>query len=212
MVRIITANPHNPVRSEIAEAVRILKAGGIAAYPTETFYGLAAASTNETAIERIFAVKGRDEQNPLSLIIGNESQLTPLVSGIPAAARQLADRFWPGGITILFEASPLAPTRLTGGTGKIGIRLSSNPIASLLADELGCAITATSANQSGAPECTSCPEVARTIGNLIDIIIDGGVSPGPPGTTIVDATVDPPRILREGLIPRTLILHRPAKT
>ncbi len=207
VVRIISVNPLNPARSEIAEAVRILRAGGIVAYPTETFYGLAVDSGNEAAIEKIFVAKGRDEKAPISLIIAIESQLAPLVKTIPATARRLAERFWPGGITMLFEASPTLSKRLLAGTGKIGIRLSNNVVASLLARELGSAVTATSANKSGEKECVTAHEVSEALGDHIDAVIDGGATPGPPGTTIVDATVDPPRVLREGTVSRETIMR-----
>ncbi len=206
MAHIISVNPLNPARSEIAEAVHILRAGGIVAYPTETFYGLAADCTNEAAIEKIFIAKGRDEKMPISLIVAVESQIIPLVKTIPDSARKLAERFRSSGITILFEASPYLSGKLTAGTGKIGIRLSKNAVASLLARELGSAVTATSANRSGAKECIAAQEVIENLGNYIDAVIDGGTTPGPPGTTIVDATVEPPRVLREGTISRDLIL------
>ena len=212
MAHIISVNPLNPARSEIVEAVRILRAGGIVAYPTETFYGLAADCTNEAAIEKIFIAKGRDEKTPISLIVAVESQIVPLVKTIPDSARKLAERFRSCGITILFEASPSLSGKLTAGTGKIGIRLSKNAVASLLARELGSAVTATSANRSGEKECVTAQEVAETLGDWIDVILDGGAAPGPPGTTVVDATVDPPQVLREGTVSRDLILRISGKT
>lgn len=212
MARIISVNPLNPARSEIAEAVRILGTGGIVAYPTETFYGLAADCTNEAAIEKIFIAKERDEKTPISLIVAIESQIIPLVKTVPESARKLAGRFRSCGITILYEASPALSKKLTAGTGKIGIRLSNNAVASLLAGELGKAITATSANKAGAKECVTAQEVAEALGDSIDVILDGGATPGPPGTTIVDATVEPPQVLREGTVSRDLILCLSGKT
>ncbi len=112
------------------------------------------------------------------------------------------ERFWPGALTIIFKASPDVSHLLTAGTGKIGIRLSSHPVATALAKKLGHPITATSANLSGKHECTSADEVIQGIGDQIDAVIDGGQTPGGSGSTIIDVTTDPPAILREGVIPK----------
>ncbi|MCK9274677.1 MAG: L-threonylcarbamoyladenylate synthase [Syntrophales bacterium] len=206
MAYIIALDVNSSFSSQITQAVYILKKGGIVAYPTETIYGLACDSLNEKAVEKIFIVKGRNERMPIPIIVSDESQLSLMVKTIPPGARKLAGRFWPGGVTIVFEASSVVPVSLTGGTGKIGIRISSNPVASLLARQLGSPITATSANRSGRPECITAAEVNESIGGRIDAIIDGGRTPGPPGTTVVDATVSPPLVLREGKISGKLIL------
>jgi L-threonylcarbamoyladenylate synthase len=112
------------------------------------------------------------------------------------------ERFWPGALTIIFKASPDVSHFLTSGTGKIGIRLSSHPVATALAKKLGPPITATSANLSGKDECTRADEVVEGIGDQIDAVIDGGQTPGGSGSTIIDVTTDPPAILREGVISR----------
>jgi len=122
------------------------------------------------------------------------------------------DRFWPGGLTILFDASQNVPQRLTAGTGKIGIRLSSNIIATSLAKTLSRAITATSANLSGEKECSSVDDVMDSLGDRVDAIIDGGQTPGGLGSTIVDVTIDPPIIIRKGVLPSSLILDILRKT
>ncbi|MCK9230618.1 MAG: L-threonylcarbamoyladenylate synthase [Syntrophales bacterium] len=202
---IIPIGPADPAGNAVDEAVIILARGGVVAYPTETFYGLGADGTNESAIGRIFEIKGRGRQIPLSVIIGDRSDLGRLVAKIPEGARKLADAFWPGAITILFDALPDVPGILTAGTGKIGVRLSSNPVAALLARRLGRPLTATSANPSGFPECTSADEVLATLGNSVDAVIDGGVTPGGSGSTIIDVTVEPPLVIREGVLAVTAI-------
>ena len=126
---------------------------------------------------------------------------------IPAAAPILMQTFWPGPLTLVFRAASSVSSRLTGGTGKIGIRVSSHPIARFLAEGLAGPLTATSANLSGGPECSSADAVIRALGELPDAVIDGGATPGGAGSTILDVTVFPPRILREGAIPRSLILN-----
>ena len=205
MALFLKIDPGKPDEEKLAEAVRTLLAGGVAAFPTETFYGLGADARNEAAVEKIFRIKGRDFRNPIALIVADEREVVPLVQEIPAAAKILMQTFWPGPLTLIFQAAPSVSSRLTGGTGKIGIRVSSHPIARLLAAGLFGSLTATSANLSGGPECSSADAVIRTLGDLPDVVIDGGPTPGGAGSTILDITVSPPRILREGAIPGGLI-------
>ena len=205
MPQILEINPVKPKDALIRRAVVVLQAGGVVAFPTETFYGLAADAMNGDAIERIFAIKGRAFSNPIALIAGDKSGIGALVAEIPAAAQRLMQAFWPGPLTLLFSASPRISPRLTAGTGKIGIRVSSHPIAAGLARRLDGPITATSANLSGAPECSTASEVLANLGDCVDLIIDGGATPGGKGSTLFDITSDPPACLREGAISRLII-------
>jgi L-threonylcarbamoyladenylate synthase len=207
MTLCLKIDPGKPDEEKLAEAVRVLREGGVVAFPTETFYGLGADARNEAAVEKIFRIKGRNFRNPLSVIVANDREVIPLVEEIPAAAKILMQTFWPGPLTLIFRAAPSVSSRLTGGTGKIGIRVSSHPIARFLAAGLAGPLTATSANPSGGPECSSADAVIRTLGDLPDAVIDGGATPGGAGSTILDVTGFPPRILREGAIPRSLILN-----
>ncbi len=186
--------------TEIDEAVAMLARGGVVAFPTETFYGLAADAANEAAIDSIFAIKGRSFCNPIALIIAREEELSDLTKEIPAAAEKLMAAFWPGPLTLLFRAAPTVSPRLTAGTGKIGVRISSHPLAQALATGLGRPITATSANLSGYPECTTAAAVIDQIGANLPAIIDGGPTPGGKGSTIIDITGGNLAILREGSI------------
>ena len=189
----------------LTRAVEILANGGIIAYPTETFYGLGTDATNEKAIEKIFAVKGRNFKNPVSLIIGQANDIHPLVQDVPETAKKLMAAFWPGALTIVFSAADIVSPLLTAGSGKIGLRVSSHPIALGIVQKLKRPLTATSANLSGAPECTRASEVAEQLSNKIDAIIDLGDTTGTAGSTIIDVTCDPPIILREGAISRKTI-------
>lgn len=184
----------------ISRAVKILANGGIIAYPTETFYGLGTDATNEKAIEKIFSVKGRDFKNPISLIIGSSDDIYPLVKDVPESAQKLMDAFWPGALTIVFAASDKVSPMLTAGTGKIGLRISSHPIANAIALELGKPLTATSANISGNQECSLASEVIKQIGNKIDAILDWGKTRGGEPSTVIDVTCSSPVILREGAV------------
>ncbi len=189
----------------LQKAVRLLRDGGVLAYPTETFYGLGADAGNEAAVRRIFSIKGRDFRNPIPLIIGEERILRHYTAEIPKAATQLIKALWPGPLTLIFSAAARVNRLLTGGTDKIGIRLSSHPVASSLARSIDGALTSTSANLSGETECNSAAAVMEQIGDQIDLIIDGGATAGKAGSTIVDITVAPPVILREGAVPFSLI-------
>ena len=140
------------------------------------------------------------------MIVANDREVIPLVEEIPVSAQILMKTFWPGPLTMVFKASPSVLPRLTADTRKIGIRISSHPLARILAGELGGPLTATSANLSGDLECSSADAVVRALGDLPDAVIDSGKTPGGAGSTILDITVFPPRILREGVISGDFIL------
>jgi len=205
MPEILKIGAENSEEKILARAVEILTGGGIIAYPTETFYGLGADATNEKAIKKVFAAKGRDLKNPVSLIIGHADDIYPLVQDVPQTAKRLMAEFWPGALTIVFQASKKISPLLTAGSGKIGLRVSSHPLALRIVQKLKKPLTATSANLSGAPECALASQVAQQIGDKIDAIVDLGATPGNAGSTIIDITCDPPVVLREGLISRKTI-------
>ena len=207
MPEVLEIDPRGPEPHLIARAAAILKAGGVVAFPTETFYGLAADAANEKAVGKIFRIKGRGFGNPIALIIAGDRHLTGLVEEIPDAARILMRAFWPGPLTLVFKASPKLIPKLTAGTGRIGIRVSSHPIAASLAEALDGPITATSANRSGAAENVSAREVLQILGEDLDAVIDGGATPGGRGSTFLDVTADPPVVLREGAVPKERILE-----
>jgi L-threonylcarbamoyladenylate synthase len=205
MPEILKVSDKNSEEIILTRATEIAAHGGIIAYPTETFYGLGADATNEKAIQKIFAVKGRDFKNPISLIIGQTDDIYPLVQDVPEAAKKLMDAFWPGALTIVFSASTMVSPLLTAGSGKIGLRVSSHSAAQGIVQKLKRPLTATSANLTGAPECVSATDVALQLGDKIDAIIDMGNTPGTIGSTIIDVTCTPPAILREGAISRKTI-------
>lgn len=174
--------------------------GRVVAFPTETFYGLGADALNEKALKKIFQVKGRDERNPLPLLIADRTWLPGLVKMIPPLAEQLIARFWPGPLTLVFEASPHLPSILTAQTGKIGLRISSHPIAQALVQAVGRAISATSANRSGHPSASSPAEVLQALAQDLEAILDGGETKGGLGSTVVDVSGASPKIIRQGAI------------
>jgi len=202
---IIKIDPGHPEPDGIDKAAAILKSGGVIAFPTETFYGLGADARNEAAIDKIFGIKGRDFRNPILVVIGDRGHLDAFAADIPEEAQKLMDRFWPGPLTIVFRAAPSVSPKLTAGSGKIGIRLTSHPIAMAISKRLGGPVTATSANLSGALECSAAAEVLSQLEGRIDGVVDGGQTTGGKGSTIVDVTASPVKILREGVIPAGLI-------
>lgn len=186
----------------LKRAKEVLLQGGLVACPTETFYGLAVDATNEEAIRRLFALKKRAAEHPILLLIPSVELISEYVIRIPPVAHHLIKEFWPGGLTLVFEASERISPLLTAGTGKIGLRLSNHPLATALAQAIGAPVTGTSANISGTPPCCSANEVLVSFREDIDLIIDGGETTGGIGSTILDVTVDPPQILRNGMVQR----------
>ncbi|MHB8769404.1 MAG: L-threonylcarbamoyladenylate synthase [Syntrophales bacterium] len=193
-------DPRIPDAEIVAEVGAILRAGGVVAFPTETFYGLGADGRLRPAVEKVFRLKGRTARNPLSVVVATEPEVIPLVAGVPAAARTLMHAFWPGALTLVFAASAGVLPLLTAGTGKIGIRVPSHPVARLIAQELAGPLTATSANLTGGRECSAAAEVLAIFGDGLDAVIDAGNTAGGLGSTILDVTVSPPLVLREGVV------------
>jgi L-threonylcarbamoyladenylate synthase len=183
-------------------AARIIHAGGVVAFPTESFYGLAVDATNESAIHRLFDIKNRAVDQPVLILIPNVEVLDRYAAAITPTARRLMARFWPGGLTLVLEAAASVSPLLTAGTGHIGVRWSSHHLATELARMVGRPITGTSANLSGQPGCRSATEISPVLAGKLDFILDGGGTKGGPGSTVLDVTIDPPVILREGMISR----------
>jgi L-threonylcarbamoyladenylate synthase len=200
MSLIVKLDPLHPDEQRLREAAAFLRQGETVAFPTETFYALGVAAFQEKAIQKVFAIKGRTFDQPLPLIIDGDSMLEEIAARIPDAARTLIRLFWPGPLTLIVEASKKIPPLLTASTGTVAVRESSHPLARLLVKIAGIPVTSTSANVSGDPSCASAEAVQAQIGDRIDLIIDGGPTPGGLPSTIVDLTVFPPRIVREGAV------------
>ena len=186
--------------SDFKEAAEFLRSGKLVAFPTETVYGLGGNAYDSTASARIYAAKGRPSDNPLIVHISSFTEIGPLVSDIPDEARALADRFWPGPLTMILNKSDRIPKETTGGLDTVAIRMPSHPIANRLIKEAGIPIAAPSANASGRPSTTKAEHVIEDLDGKIDMIIDGGSSDIGLESTIVDLTVKPALILRPGYI------------
>lgn len=169
----------------IEEAIRLLHQGGLIAFPTETYYGLGVDPFNLRALQRLFQVKQRVADKAVLLLVSDRSQVGHLASTIPADFNILMDGFWPGPLTLVFPAQPSLAALLTGDTGTVGLRQSPDPVAAQLVWGFGGPITATSANISGELPATTAAQVREIFGDKIDLILDGGTTPGGSGSTLV---------------------------
>ena len=199
-------DPENPDPDIIHIAAAIIRKGGVIAFPTRCLYGLGADAFNPEAIDRIFKIKQRPSAKPILLLIDDPARLEPLVLRITASAENLIKRFWPGRVTLVFEASEKVPDGLMAGTAKIGIRLAGHPAAAELAAAVQGPITGTSANLSGQPGCHRIKDLPPAVVDQLDLILDAGPLTGGRGSTVVDVTGQIPRVLREGIVSKKEIL------
>jgi L-threonylcarbamoyladenylate synthase len=188
------------LQQEIEKGIKILQKGGVIAFPTDTVYGLGADAFNSTAVERIYEIKNRPKHQQLPLLITDAERLTTLADSIPEIAWFLARRFWPGGLTLVLPKTDTLPAYLASGP-TIAVRVPDHPACLAIIQNLGNPIIGTSANISGQPAALTAEEVGQQLGGKIDFIINGGKCPGGKESTVVDATREPPIILRQGIIP-----------
>ncbi len=200
-MHLIRINEKNPDETA-SMAVEALRDGAVIAYPTETFYGIGAKFDIESALKKLCRIKNRPPEKALPLVIGTTGALGLLTDSVPAGAQKLIDAFWPGPLTILLKAKSNLSGYLTAGTGKVAVRVPGESFALLLARESGFPVTATSANPSGLPAAADAATVIRYFNNLLDIVIDGGITHGGLPSTIVDAAGDRIQIIREGAVPK----------
>ena len=179
------------------EIVSLLRAGGVIAFPTDTAYGLAADPFNESAVERIFKIKGRPETKPILLLVDSVAMAESVIRTTDVFYR-VVEAFWPGPLTIIMHSVASVPTMITAGTKTVGLRWPVAGFATALVSRFGGAVTATSANRSGMPSAVTAEEVVRQLGDSIDALVDGGMLPSSAGSTLLDLTADPPVLLREG--------------
>lgn len=189
----------------IARAGEILKRGGLVAFPTETVYGLGGDALNENSSRLIYAAKGRPSDNPLIVHITNMEALKKIVTEIPPAARKLAERYWPGPLTMIFHKSSAVPLATTGGLDTVAVRMPSHKTARAMIDAAGGYIAAPSANRSGRPSPTVARYVIEDLDGLVDMIIDGGEVNIGLESTIIDLTGEVPTILRPGYVTQDML-------
>jgi len=204
--RLLSVDPHRPDPAALEEARRCLLSGGILAFPTESFYGLGVLAHSAAAVDRLFALKRRPDDQPVPVVVADCRQLDTVIKTVPPMADLLMTRFWPGPLTLVMSALATVPSRVTGGTGRLGVRQPGLPLPALVAAAVGGPITATSANRSGASPATTAETVRAVFGNVIDLIFDGGTTPGGLPSTVLDVTVEPPLLVREGRITEEQLL------
>ncbi|MER7956944.1 L-threonylcarbamoyladenylate synthase [Streptomyces sp. NPDC096030] len=188
--------------SEIEKAAEVLRAGGLVALPTETVYGLGANAEDADAVARIFHVKGRPPSHPLIVHIGSAEQLDSWVEEVPETARLLADRFWPGPLTLVLRRGSRVPLEATGGLETVAVRVPDHPVALELLAAFGGGVTAPSANRFGSVSPTTADHVRAELGDGVDFVLDGGPCEVGLESTIVDVTAEVPSILRPGGVTR----------
>lgn len=184
-------------------AIATLKRGDAIVFPTETLYGLGADALNDAAVEKIYQLKGRDAANPIPVLVANRKMLGVIVAEVPPLAERLIEQFWPGPLTLVLPARKEIPRPLLNSTGGVGVRISSQALASELIKGLGRPLTATSANPSGKPPARTVEEAKKYFGAEIDVFVDGGELASKTGSTVAEVSADAIKIIRQGEIGRS---------
>jgi len=186
---------------EMRRAAQLLHSGGVVAFPTETYYGLAVDPFNESALARLFLLKKRAVGKPVLSLIQRPEDLMLFVRNVPSPYKPLMEKYWPGPLTLVFEARDGLPALLTGNTGTVGLRISSHPVARLLVKAFGGPVTATSANISNCAPASTPEEVRQQLGDGVDMVITGGETRGRVASTIVGISQGSLVLLRDGAVP-----------
>ena len=202
-VEIVKINSETPESSLVKYAADQIRSGEVLGMPTDTFYGLAADPFNLRAVERVYDIKTRSRHKPLSLLIESTDQAEELAKPLPEEFYALARKFWPGPLTIIVKAGSRLPLKVTANTGNVALRVPNARIPRAVVTAAAIPLTATSANLSGASECTSAEQVRDQLKGRLNIIVDGGDSPRDVASTIIDLSDEVARwrIIREGAIP-----------
>jgi len=203
--KIVPIDPLNPDPAIIEQAAKIIRAGGLVVFPTETVYGLGGNALNTAAVESIFRCKGRPSSNPLIVHIEDRSQVGLVARRWSLLAEKLASIFWPGPLTLILPRTARVPTLVTGGGDTVAVRCPIHPVAQALLKASGVPIAAPSANSSTELSPTTAAHVMRSLKEGFDLLLDGGPTPGGLESTVLDINCDPPRLLRPGLISPTEI-------
>jgi L-threonylcarbamoyladenylate synthase len=196
----LTVPAHRAEIAELEDALAALRAGELVVYPTETFYGLGADPYSAAALERLFAIKGRDPAKPVALIAADSKMAFEIASSVPGIARTLADAFWPGPLTIVMPARAGFPPQLVGPGGGVGVRVSPHPVARALSAGLGRPITATSANLSGDGAPATLAAARKSLGDKVKVFLEGGTLTGGAPSTVISCEGGTVTVIRAGAI------------
>jgi L-threonylcarbamoyladenylate synthase len=202
---IVAIDAVRPDPMILRQARHTLRKGGLVVIPTRHLYGLAVDALNPKAVQRVFAIKRRPLHQPLLILIPSRAAVAIYVQDVDVRAEMLMEAFWPGKLTIIFKARPLLPSILTGGTGRIGLRLPEHAVCRELVALVGRPITATSANISGQPGCHGVADLPPTILSAADLVLNAGALEPGKGSTVVDVQPGEVQVLREGAVPLAAI-------
>jgi len=197
---LLKVSAEAPDPSAIRYAADLIARGRVVGIPTDTFYGLAADPFNLAAVEQIYRAKGRPETRALPLLVNSIEQAVLLAKELPFTFLKLANKFWPGALTLLVDASHRIPLKVTANTGRVALRWPNSPVACTLIDLLDSPITGTSANLSGFPACSSAEQLVKQMGDRLPLVLDAGETGALLASTIVDLRGDECRVLREGTV------------
>jgi L-threonylcarbamoyladenylate synthase len=200
--RVLKVNPANPEPEAIAEARAILLADGLVVIPTETVYGLAARALSRAAVQKVFAAKGRPLNEPLPVQVARPEMLAMVCRDVPDTARRLVQRFMPGPLTLVLPGSGMLPEIVTGGLFSVGVRIPNHPVALAVLKAVGEPLVVTSANLSDRLAPMDAEAVLRQLDGKVDLVLDAGQCTVGIESTVLDLTVQPPSLLREGAIRR----------
>ena len=203
----LTIDSHQPSEQRLRLAASELSYGGVVAYPTDTLYGLAADPCNARAIDRIYRIKARSPLAPLPLIAANIEQIRACVKSLSPLSCQLADRFWPGPLTLIYDAGETLAPAMLAGEKTVAVRVPAHPVAMGIARVFGHPITATSANLTGIKPVSEASAMAKELSDDLSLILDGGPTAGGLPSTIVDARGLQPMLIREGIVPWNRVLQ-----
>ena len=190
---------------QVETAVSVLQQGGLVAFPTDTLYALGAHALIEKAVRRVYQVKHRPVEMALPLLLASAADMEKVAVDIPQIAWDLAERFWPGALTLVLHKGPSISSLVTAGKGTVAVRVPNHPLALKLTQATGAPLTGTSANRSGESNPVTAEEVRQQLGEEVDVILDDGACPLEGASTIVDLTLDTPSIVRDGVIPFSLL-------
>jgi L-threonylcarbamoyladenylate synthase len=204
-VEILKISREAPEQKVIDYAAGFIQRGRVIGVPTDTFYALSADPFNLAAIEEVFRVKGRPESRALPILVSSIEQAVTLVRDIPDAFLILANKFWPGALTLVVEATHRLPLKVTGNTGRVALRWPDSRIAAALIEAAGGPVTGTSANLSGFPSCTNAQQIEKQLGDRLPLILDSGDTGAILASTIVRINSDDWSIVREGALPESEI-------
>jgi L-threonylcarbamoyladenylate synthase len=196
----LNVDTHAPSDRTLLLAAEVIQAGGVIVYPTDTLYGLGANAWNPGAAARVAQIKNRREGKPVLVLVHTPAAALGLTDEVTEAGNALIGSFWPGPLTLLFRCGAHVPLSVTGGLGKVGVRVPANRVCVRLSELSGCPLISTSANISGEPVQRSVQDIERSLGPGVDLFIDGGLLPDSLPSTVVDVSDPVPRLVREGAI------------